>query len=36
MKTFDYESANQWLDENWSTIKAEQVRERQKAWRGIE
>ncbi|MGM0227977.1 hypothetical protein IGI39_004946 [Enterococcus sp. AZ135] len=32
MKTFDYESANQWLQDNWSGIKAKQVRECQKTW----
>lgn len=32
MKTFDYESANKWLQENWSSIKAKQVRECQKTW----
>lgn len=32
MKIFDYESANQWLQENWSSIKAKQVRECQKTW----
>ena len=32
MRTFDYESANQWLQENWSSIKAKQIRECQKTW----
>lgn len=32
MKTFDYESADRWLQDNWSSIKAKQVRECQKNW----
>lgn len=32
MRSFDSEAANKWLQDNWSSIKAKQVRERQKTW----
>ncbi|MGM0166969.1 hypothetical protein IGI39_001949 [Enterococcus sp. AZ135] len=33
MRSFDSETANKWLQDNWSSIKAKQVRECQKTWR---